>query len=192
MRLEARVESLYVGDQAGLEKTPQELLIVTLEGIQGDKHAGFTRLVNSRTPEYPKATPIRNDRQWSAVSIEELKEIAQRMGIPTIDSGWVGANLALSGIPNLTQLPRGTKLHFPEQAVLLVESENLPCIGPGEVIAQKYPQLNLKASLFPKAAYGKRGLVGVVERPGIIKLQDVVLVEVHQPRLYSFPPNLST
>lgn len=190
MRLEARVESLYVGDNSGLEKTPQPFLEVNLEGIVGDKHAGFTKGADSRNREYLRGSEMRNDRQWSAVSPEELAVIAELMGIPQIDSGWIGANLALAGISNLTELPKGSKLVFPEDAVLLVEGENMPCVGPGEVIAAKYPDSGLKASQFPKAAYGRRGLVGVVERPGIIKLQDVVTVQVYQPKVYSIPPQL--
>lgn len=133
-----------------------------------------------------------NDRQWSAVSPEELEAIARAMGIPCIDPGWLGANLALIGIPNLTKLPEGTRLVFPEHAILLVKGENLPCTGPGEIIATKYPDKGLKANQFPKAAIGRRGLVGTVEEPGngIIRLHDIVMVQVHQPQMYSIPPNL--
>ena len=178
MNHELSVSGLYLGSESGLE------------GIIGDKHAGFTRASDSQTPEYQRGTLIRNNRQWSAVSPEELSLIAESMGIPFIDPAWLGANLALSGIPNLTELPKGTKLRFPEETVLLIEGENMPCTGPGEVIASKYPEKGLKANSFPKAAFGKRGLIGVVERPGIIKLNDVVTVQIYQPKMFSLPPNL--
>lgn len=192
MKVEAIVESLYVGKKTVLEKFSQDSIEVILAGIVGDSHSGFTKPADSRNPEYPRGTEMRNDRQWSAVSLEELNIIAQSMGVPKIDAGWIGANLSLSGIPNLTRLPKGTKLIFPKDAVLLVEAENLPCVGPGKVIASKYPELGIKPNSFPKAAMGKRGLVGVVERLGTITLRDVVLVKVYEPTIYSLPPNIKT
>ena len=192
MKVQAIVESLYIGKKTVLEKFPKDSMEVTLAGIVEDSHSGFTKPADSRNPEYPRGTEMRNDRQWSTVSLEELSIIAQSMGVPKIDPGWIGANLSLSGIPNLTNLPKGTKLIFPKDAVLLVEAENLPCAGPGKVIASKYPELGIKPSSFPKAAIGKRGLVGVVERPGIIMLKDIVLVKVYEPTIYSLLPNIKT
>jgi MOSC domain-containing protein YiiM len=191
VKLEARIESLFVG-RAGLEKQPEESIEVNFDGIVGDKHAGFTKPADSRNTEYRRGTEMRNDRQWSAVSSEELEVISERMGVPHIEPGWIGANLALSGIPNLTELPKGTKLVFPKDAVLLVEGENLPCVEPGEVIQSKYPDLKVNGKYFPRAARGRRGLVGVVERPGFINLQDKVTVKVYQPKLYSLPSNIRT
>ena len=188
MKIEALVSSLYTGQRPILEKFPKDSIEVTLAGIVGDSHLGFTKPADSRNPEYKRGSEMRNDRQWSAVSTEELSQIAKSMGVQTIDPGWIGANISLSGIENLTQLPKGTKLIFPKDAALLVEAENLPCIGPGKVIASKYPDLNLNPSSFPKAAIGKRGLVGVVERAGIITLRDIVLVKVYEPKAYSLPP----
>ena len=192
MKVQAIIESLYIGKKAVLEKLPQDSIEVTLTGIVSDSHSGFTKPADSRNHEYPRGSEMRNDRQWSAVSPEELSIIAQLMGVPKIDPGWIGANLSLSGIPNLTNLPKGTKLIFPKDAVLLVEAENLPCVGPGKVIASKYPELGIKPSAFPKAAIGKRGLVGVVERQGTIMLKDVVLVKVYEPIIYSLPPSIKT
>jgi len=191
MGIEGRVSGLYSGgEQGGLEKVPYASLQVNFQGIVDDRHAGFTKAADSRNPQYLRGSEMRNGRQWSAVSPNELAMIAELMGIPEIDAGWLGANLALTGIPNLTRLPRGSKLTFPEDAVLLVESENKPCIGPGETIATKYPNYDLRASIFPKAAIGRRGLVGVVEREGVIRLEDVVAVTIYEPKAYSLPPNL--
>ena len=128
MELQGQVQALYVGDAKGLEKTPCQMLNFTLEVIIGDKHAGFTKKADGRNPEYQRGTMMRNDRQWSAVAPDELAEAAQLMGIEQIESGWVGANLAFSGIPNFTLLPKGTKLLFPSGAVLVVEGENMPCV----------------------------------------------------------------
>src|SRR5688500_14039327 len=102
MRLEARVDALYLGDRSGVEKGPVNQLVLDLGGIVGDRHYGLTRKAGSSTPEVPRGTEIPNTRQWSAVSPEELALIAELLGIPRIEAGWLGANLCLAGIPNLT------------------------------------------------------------------------------------------
>ncbi len=180
INLQGRVDALYLGNAKGLEKTPCESLEFTLEGIAGDKHAGFIKKADARNPEYKRGTHMRNDRQWSAVAPDELTEAAQLMGVDHIDPAWVGANLSFTGIPNFTALPKGTKLIFPSGAVLVVEAENAPCVGPGRVIVAKYPELNLSPNRFPKAAIHKRGLVGVIERAGVVRVGDPVVVQVYE------------
>ncbi len=183
MTLQGHVDALYLGDAKGLEKSPCESLEFTFEGIFGDKHAGFTKKADARNPEYKRGTLMRNDRQWSAVAPDELAEAARLMGVDHIDPAWVGANLSFTGIPNFTLLPKGTKLIFPSGAVLVVEAENAPCIGPGRIIVAKYPDLKLSPNRFPKAAIHKRGLVGVVERAGIVRVGDAVMVQVYEAAL---------
>jgi len=187
MILQGQVQALYLGDNKGLEKTPCPTLEFTLEGITGDKHAGFTKKADARNPEYKRGTMMRNDRQWSAVAPDELAEAARLMGIDCIDPAWVGANLAFDGIPNFTLLPKGTKLIFPSGAVLVVEAENMPCVGPGVVIASKYPEHKLTPQRFPKAAMHKRGLVGVIERAGVVHVGDPVTVEIYEAAGYPLP-----
>ncbi len=187
MQIQAVVEALYIGDNAGLEKTPCDVLDFTLEGILGDKHAGFTKKADARNPEYKRGTKMRNDRQWSAVAPDELAEAARALGVETIDAAWLGANLSFSGIPNFTRLPKGTKLIFASGAVLVVEGENMPCVGPVRVIAAHYPDLKLSPNRFVKAAMHKRGLVGMVERAGAVRVGDVVTVEVYEAAAYPQP-----
>jgi hypothetical protein len=184
MNLEGYVQALYIGDDERLEKTPCQTLELNFEGIVGDKHAGYFKKADARNPEYKRGTLMRNDRQWSAIALDELAETAQAMGIGSIDPAWLGANLAFSGIPHFTLLPKGTKLIFPSGAVLLVEAENEPCVGPGTVIASKYPDHKLSPNRFPKAAIHKRGLVGVVERVGIVHVGDMVTVQVYEAERY--------
>ena len=186
MELQGHVQALYRGDAKGVEKTPCDTLTFTLEGITGDKHAGFTKKADARNPEYKRGTMMRNDRQWSAVAPDELAEAARLMGIDCIDPAWVGANLAFTDIPNFTLLPKGTKLVFPSGALLVVEAENMPCVLPGRVIASKYPDLKLSPNRFPKAAMHKRGLVGIIERAGLVHVGDLVTVQVYETAIYSF------
>ena len=89
-----------------------EVLDLGYGGIKNDFHEGQTRLSGAREPWYPRGTEMRNERQFSILSEEELEEIAQTMGIEKVDAGWIGANLVMKGIPNLTYLPSRTLLMF--------------------------------------------------------------------------------
>ena len=153
----------------------QPSILLSFEGIVGDVHAGFTHGADSRTPWYPRGTLIRNDRQISIVSAEELSLIAKDLHVPEVKPEWLGANLLLSGIPNLSLLSGDTRLVFSSGAVLSHLRENNPCSGPGKLISAAYNQPDL-VSQFPKAAMHLRGLVATVELPGIISKGDEVQV----------------
>ena len=122
----------------------------TLEGLEGDRHAGFTRLADARVPQYPRGTEIHNSRQVSLVAEEELAEIAANMGVPVIEPEWIGANLVLRGVPHLSRLPPMTRVYFPELAALALEGENHPCLFPGKAIQHAYPGYRGSASSSPK------------------------------------------
>ena len=158
----------------------------TFEGLEGDTHRGLTRRSDVRVPHYPRGTIIRNTRQVSILSEEELAEVAARLEIPRILPAWVGANLELRGIPNLTMLPPSTRIFFPDDAVLVVDAENMPCVGPGNAIQEHYPDVPKLAQRFPKAAMHKRGVVGWVEREGYINDGDSVRVLLPPRVVYSY------
>ncbi|WP_164009606.1 MOSC domain-containing protein [Pyxidicoccus trucidator] len=160
---------------------------VSFEGLEGDRHAGLTRPADVRTPWFPKGTPIRNTRQLSLVSSEELAQVADALGVPKVLAAWLGANLELAGVPKLTHLPPGTRLFFPGDAVLAVEGENEPCTGPGRVIEAHHPDREKLASRFVKAAWQRRGLVAWVERPGVLRAGDEVRVMLPKPVTYVLP-----
>ncbi len=156
---------------------------VTFAGFEGDKHSGLTRPSNSRTPYYPRGTEIRNDRQVSILSEEEMQQVAVALDVPEVLPEALGANLLLRGVPHLTLLPARTRLVFSGGVVLRVEEENFPCSGPAKVLAGQFQRPEL-ASMFQKAAYHLRGLVASVERPGSICAGDTVQVEVPAQRTY--------
>ncbi len=164
---------------------------VTFAGFEGDRHAGLTMRSGGRTPHYPRGMEIRNTRQISLVSVEELDGIAAALNIPELLPEWLGANLLLRGIPRLSFLPPGTRLFFPQDAVLVVEGENHPCTTAGQSIQAAYPAIPKLASAFPKAGLHRRGLVGWVERPGVIAAGDSVRVHVPPQRLYAVPSELA-
>lgn len=148
---------------------------VELGGVPGDRHYGLLRPADSRQKIYSRGTMLANRRQISIVSVEECELIAEAMGLPLIKPEWLGANLLISGIDKLTELPVGTRLLFPGGTGLICEGENLPCIAPGKVIEEASGQAVLRSKFVP-AARKRRGIVCSVEREGSIKAGDSVRV----------------
>ncbi len=183
-QLTATVTWLAVGDIAGtLVTRPVPTLTLDWQGVVGDSHAGQTRKADVRVPHYPRGSQIRNERQVTIVAADELAATAQTLALPEIRPEWLGANMILAGIPHLTLLPPATRLIFASGAALVVDWENQPCTGPGQVIATHYNDAKLTAR-FVKAAKEKRGFTAWVERIGAITLGDTVTVVVPPQRVW--------
>lgn len=142
-------------------------------GIPGDRHFGLTMKSGVRQKHLPKGTEIRNARQLSLLSEEELEEIARAVGAPRMDFSWLGGNLLTRGIPKLTQLAPSTRLVFPSGATVCIDMDNLPCTNPGRVAQEALGGDATFAARFVEAATNRRGLVGWVEREGELKVGDV-------------------
>jgi hypothetical protein len=183
--LTARVKGTYVVEGRAVESTPREALHLTYAGITGDRHEGLIRPSGPREPWYPRGTPMRNERQVSILGAEELTEIAATLNIDRLDPAWIGANLCLSGIPELTQLPPRTLLLFPSGATLRIDGDNDPCRKSGAAIMAHVPDRPDLQFAFVKAAKDKRGLVAWVEREGIIRAGDEVKVRTWRQVLSS-------
>lgn len=157
---------------------------VTQEGFKGDhRHYGITFPSNSRQPQYPRGTLIRNYRQVSIISKEELALTGAEIGTDGLAPEWYGANLLVEGIPNLTLLPPSTRLFFPGDCALVVDGENNPCSNLAGAVREHLPHLNISDASFIKAAHHRRGVVAWVERAGKITAGDAVRVRLpDQPR----------
>lgn len=186
-----RVEKVLIGLTHGkVATTPvRKASFIVGHGIKGDWHAG-PRLADGREEEllkfgHSKGTLLANHREFSAVSKEEMEEVATKMKIAGIPAGSVGENLILSCIPNLTQLPSGTLIFFRKNekelrtAVLAVWRDNGPCLYAGKEIAQQVGP-HVQAVAFPKVAVGKRGIVGSVYASGIIHEGDEAVVYIEK------------
>jgi hypothetical protein len=183
---QGQVSAVLLGlDSQSLVTTHVASIQAEFEGLNGDKHAGLTRLSDGRTPHYPRGTVIRNDRQVSLVSVEELAEIAQRMKVEALLPDWLGANMLIQGIPDLTRILPSARMYFSQGAVLYISGENKPCIHPGKVIQAQYPDQSALENSFVTAALHRRGLVAVVENPGTITPGDEVQVEVPEQYTYT-------
>lgn len=184
-RIRGRVAWLgHVGDRAtSLVSAPLEAVEAGWDGFPGEAHGGLTRASCIRvSAQYPVGTEIRNTRQISILSVEEMAEIAAEMDIPAVKPEWVGASLMLEGIPELTMLPPSSRLLFESGAALVVDMENGPCRFPAEVIEAQHPGKGMR---FVTAARGRRGVTGWVERPGRIALGDAVRLHIPPQRLYA-------
>lgn len=128
---------------------------------------------------------IVNKRQWSAVSEEEMQELAERLDWRSVPVGALGENLRFSGIGEFTQLPPGTRFVFGDGAILVVHGENKPCQRAADYLAtltnSDYEKEHVSRT-FVKSALGIRGLTGWVERSGTISVGDEA--EVKLPEIW--------
>lgn len=154
-------------------------------GFVGDKHTGVTHPADSRTPYYQRGAMIFNDRQVTIVSVEELTEVAARLGVPKIEPEWLGANILVSGIPQLSRLSPGTRLFFSGGVGLYVTHSNNPCAGPGKIIQALHPEMEGLTAAFIKQAMHHRGVVAVVDLPGEIHTGDTIKVRREERYTYT-------
>lgn len=181
--ISARVVSVHVGSRRELGKDERPNIDVELDGIVGDRHRSLQRGTWAGDKQ-PEGTVRRNERMWSAVSIEELAWISDALDLAEpLTAGFLGANLCIKGVPGFSRLPKGTLLQFPSGAELVVEEFNHPCHDMGKAIAEAYATRSgepLKSTAFSQAARLTRGLVGVVEVAGPINAGDEVTVKVYE------------
>ena len=179
-----KVEQLYsrASRADGFDKAPSGIMNLLFSGPAGDCHTGLTRASDSRTLLlYPRNTDIRNVRQITIVSPDELQDIAQALGVSHIDPIWLGANMLISGIPDLTLLPPSTRIQFSSGATLVVDMENAPCSQVTKVVVQHHGEAGWD---FVKAATHKRGVTAWVEREGEVKVGDAAILILPPSRIY--------
>lgn len=185
-KLTARVAGLYAALNGSFQTEPVAELQLGFDGIAGDFHAGGTRRSGGREPWYERGTEIRNERQLSIVAFDELAVVAGRMGIAELKPEWIGANLTLERLPNLSMLPAGTLLFFKGGVTVKIDGQNKPCRYAGQAIAERAGMTDRDAGalLFPQSAKRLRGLVGWVEKPGRIVEGEEISVRVPEQWIY--------
>ncbi len=183
-KLDARTELILVNSTPDKDLSSSRIpsVEVSYRGLQGESHSGLVRSSCVRVRhQYPQGTEIRNTRQISIVSSEELAIIADGMGIAELKPEWLGANLLVSGIPDFSRIPPSTRMIFAGGASLVVDLENSPCKYPGEVIERHHPGFG---NLFANAAVGRRGVTAWVEREGQINTGDSIQLYIPPQRIY--------
>ena len=182
-KIVAKIVSVHSGSNDDLSKEAHESIQVELDGIVGDRHRSYVR-DTYRVDKQPYGTVRRNERQWSAVSVEELAAISDAMDLKEpITAASVGANLCVEGIPELSRLPKGTLLQFASGAELIVEEYNPPYSDMSKIQASRHKTNSgepVSDTAFSKAAKLSRGVVGVVEAAGAINAGDEVTVVLYE------------
>ncbi|GIT85175.1 MOSC domain-containing protein [Roseobacter sp. OBYS 0001] len=165
-----------INTQETLRSETLPLADLKFSGIEGECHGGLTRPACVRTKaQYPEGTEIRNVRQLTILSQEELDAIAEDMGMADIDPAWLGASMVIEGIPDFSHVPPSSRLQVESGASLAVDMENRPCIYPGREIEKDRPGLGPK---FKPAAKNRRGVTAWVEREGSVKVGDSVRLHI--------------
>ena len=138
---------------------------VGYDGFADDFHGGLTRASCVRVQDrHKKGTPIRNTRQLSILSAEEMAEIAQDLGLEALEPELLGVSLILEGIPDFTLVPPAARLQAKNGTTLVIDIENGPCNFPAREIETDAPG---HGKAFKAAARGKRGVTAWVERKAI-------------------------
>ena len=156
----------------GIRAEIRSEVFASYAGFEEDVHSGLTRPSCIRmTATYPKGTEIRNVRQLSILSAEELALIADDMGLDDLDPIHLGASIVINGIPDFTHVPPNARLQAESGATLTIDMENLPCVLPGREVERDNPGHGAK---FKAAAWNRRGVTAWVEREGLLKVGDAL------------------
>ena len=162
--------------EASLRSQPLQEVFASFAGVEGEDHGGETRPSCSRViSQHPRGTVIRNVRQFSIVSAEEMAAVIAKMGLDRFDPAWVGASLVVKGLPDFSHLPPSSRLQSEAGTTLVVDMENRPCHLPAKVIDEDAPGFG---KAFKAAAKGKRGVTAWVEREGPLRIGDVLTLHV--------------
>jgi hypothetical protein len=180
--LTATVVSVCAGTIDSTSNEGRAAIQIELDGIVGERHRSTSRITWPGDKQ-PEGTVRRNERHWSAVSVEELEQIQTDMDlVEPLTAGSLGANICLQGVPELSRLPKGTILKFPSGVELVVEEYNPPCHDKGKQLAKIHQTRSgrpLSSTAFSKAAKISRGLVGVVDVAGEVRVGDEVSITIY-------------
>ena len=171
-----------VAPNAGLRSAPVSALTMTYAGAQGEAHSGVTRASCVRVrAQWPEGTEIRNVRQLSVMSQEEIDEIAADCGLDTLDPALLGCSVVVKGISDFSHVPPSSRLQSVDGTTIVVDMQNRPCNLPAREIEIDHPT---HGKPFKAAAKGKRGVTAWVEREGTFRVGDAVTLHVPDQRAW--------
>jgi hypothetical protein len=169
---------------AALQSGGVDAITALFSGPVGEAHGGLTRPSDSRVlSQYKRGTPIRNTRQFSIVSAEDMAAIAAKMGLPALDAALVGATMVVQGIPDFTHIPPSSRLQNEAGATLTVDLENRPCTLPARPIETQHQGFGAK---FKAAAKGRRGVTAWVECEGVFRVGDRLRLHVPDQPVWGY------
>lgn len=166
--------------KAGIRANPVDRLQLGFDGDAVARHAGVNRGSCVRVKNlHPTGTEIRNARQLTILSEEELALIADDMGVEAVNPEHLGVSMVVRGIPDFTFLPPSSRLQGPDGVTVVADIENKPCVLPGKEIEQDHAGFGAK---FKPAARDRRGITAWVERPGVLVIGDALRLFVPDQR----------
>ena len=167
-------------DRANIRSQAVDTVTATFGGFIDDYHGGLTRVSCMRVKaQHPEGTEIRNTRQLSILSAEEMTQIAQDIGVEVLDPILLGASIVIEGIPDFTFVTPGSRLQAADGTTIVIDVENGPCNFPAREI-EKDAEGHGKA--FKAAARGKRGVTAWIEREGTLSVGDKLRLHVPNQR----------
>lgn len=168
------------GTSDDIRSGPADQIDLGFEGQAGARHQGANRASCVRVSNlYAEGTEIRNVRQLTILSAEQLDAIAAEMGLASLDPGLLGATIVVRGIPDFTHIPPASRLQAPSGLTLTVDMENRPCLYPAREIEMEQPG---HGAAFKPAAKNRRGVTAWVERPGSLCIGDTVSLFIPDQR----------
>ncbi len=167
----------------GIRSVPLDAVHATYAGVEGEVHAGLTRPACTRVrDQYPKGTEIRNVRQFSIVSAEEMAAIAAEIGVEALAPEWLGASIVIEGLPDFSHVPPSSRLQNADGTALVIDMQNRPCIYPAKEIEKDRPG---HGKAFKPAAEGRRGVTAWVEREGPLRVGDELRLHIPDQRAWA-------
>lgn len=169
--------------KASLRSTPVERMSLGFAGPDGEAHGGLTRASCCRVvSQYPEGTEIKNTRQLTVLSAEEIVATATEMGLEELDATLLGANIVLSGLPDFTHIPPSSRLQAENGATLTVDMVNRPCNLPGREIEIEAAGFGAR---YKAAAKGRRGVMAWVEREGDLVMGERLRLHIPDQRAWA-------
>lgn len=170
-------------NRENIRSEPIQSAQATYAGFDDDYHAGLTRPACVRVQElHDEGTEIRNVRQFSIISAEEMAHVAETLGLDAVDPLLLGASIVVEGIPDFTFVPPASRLQSAAGTTIVIDVENGPCNFPAREIEKESPG---HGKSFKAAAKGRRGVCGWVEREGPLAVGDTLSLHIPNQRPWS-------
>ncbi|WP_371226146.1 MOSC domain-containing protein [Roseovarius sp. 2305UL8-3] len=168
----------------GIRSVPLNTTIhASYAGVEGEVHSGLTRPSCVRTvTQFPEGTEIRNVRQFSILSVEEMAATAAEMGLDGLEPEWVGASMIIEGIDDFTHVPPSSRLMNAAGTSLVIDMLNRPCLYPAKEVEKDKPGYG---KAYKTAAKGRRGVTAWVEREGPLSVGDELVLHVPDQRVWT-------
>ena len=151
------------------KQVQQSIRLLSGLGVEGDAHLGVTVKHQSRVAKDPTQPNLRQVHLLHYELRDELNATGFRLG-----PGAIGENILTRGI-ELLRLPRGTRLHIGETAIVEVTGLRNPCKQ-----LNKY-RPGLMAAVLSRDEHGnlirKAGIMGIVHCDGEVRTGDPVRAE---------------